>query len=137
MALPALRGDRRAQAAGALPQRPLGHRHGLPGGGGLRLKYSNPMCSTTSRSTSPTCRSSSPIRRGRGRTRRSRSPAQAQRLHRPLRLDAEVLPAAARAVREHAAEGRSAVRLRLPADHARPLARATSSRRGSTTRCGR
>jgi predicted TIM-barrel fold metal-dependent hydrolase len=32
-----------AQAAGHLPQRPLGHGRGMRGGGGLRLKYSNPM----------------------------------------------------------------------------------------------
>ena len=75
------------------------------------------------------CRSSSRTRRSRGRTRRSRSRLhKPQRLHRPLRLVAEVLPAAARAVREHAAPGQGAVRLRLPADHARPLAAPTSSR---------
>jgi hypothetical protein len=42
---------------------------GLPGGGGVRLKYSNPM----SPPTSPSSTSSSPTRRSRGRTRRWRS----------------------------------------------------------------
>src|SRR4029079_4680028 len=49
-------------------------------------------------------------------------PAQGQRLDRPLRLVAEVLPAAARPVREHAAQEQGAVRLRLPADYARAVA---------------
>ena len=60
----------------------------------------------------------------------------AERLHRPVRLVAEVLPAAAGAVRQHAAQGQGAVRLRLPAAHARPLARrlrrsSTIKRRGA------
>jgi hypothetical protein len=38
-----LRGDRRAQAAGDLPQRPLGIGSGMRCGGGLRLRNSNPM----------------------------------------------------------------------------------------------
>ena len=46
----------------------------------------------------------------------------AERLHRPVGLVAEVLPAAARAVRQHAAQGQGAVRLGLPAHHARPVA---------------
>jgi hypothetical protein len=50
-------------------------------------------------------------------------PAQAQRLDRPVRLVAQVFPAAARAVRQHPAQGPHAVRHRLPADRARPLAR--------------
>jgi predicted TIM-barrel fold metal-dependent hydrolase len=38
-----LRGDRRAQAAGDLPQRPFGHRLGHALRRGLRLQNSNPM----------------------------------------------------------------------------------------------
>src|SRR5688572_5207566 len=48
--------------------------------------------------------------------------AQAERLHRSVGLVTEVLSAAAGAIREHAAEDQDAVRLRLPADHAGPLA---------------
>src|SRR5205807_346131 len=47
---------------------------------------------------------------------------QAERVHRPLRLVAEVLPAAARPLREHVAEGEGAVRFRLPGDRPRPMA---------------
>ena len=46
-------------------------------------------------------------------------PAQAAGLHRPVGLVAEVLLADADPVREHAAEAQGAVRLGLPADHAR------------------
>ena len=46
---------------------------GLPGGGGIRLKYSNPMYVDDVAVDFPSCRSSSPTRRFRGRTRRSRS----------------------------------------------------------------
>ena len=48
-------------------------------------------------------------------------------LHRPLRLVAEVLPAAARPLREHPAARSRALRLGLSDDHARPLARRISS----------
>ena len=63
--------------------------------------------------------------------------AQAERLHRPVRLVAEVLPGDPRALHEHAAQGQDAVRLRLPADHARPLAGGLREARRSATRCGR
>ena len=48
--------------------------------------------------------------------------AQAAGLHRLVRLVAEVLPAAARAVRQHPAAGQGAVRLGLPAADPGPLA---------------
>ena len=48
--------------------------------------------------------------------------AQAAGLHRPVRLVAEVLPAAAGPARQHAAARARAVRHRLPVDHPRPLA---------------
>src|SRR5690606_18062259 len=41
----------------------------------------------------------------------------------PVRMVAEVLPAAARALRQHAAQGQGALRLRLSRDHPGPLAR--------------
>ena len=42
--LQALRGDRRAQTTGDLPQRAFGHRHGhAAAAAGCKLKYSNPM----------------------------------------------------------------------------------------------
>src|SRR6185437_9295499 len=47
---------------------------------------------------------------------------QAERLHRSQRVVAEVLPGEPHPVHEHAPAGEDAVRLRLPADHARPLA---------------
>src|SRR6202040_3967811 len=57
-------------------------------------------------------------------------------LHRPLRLVAEVLPAAARAVRQHLVEEQSPVRLGSPDDHDGPLAGRFSDgwlpRRGNT-----
>ena len=67
---------------------------------------------------------------------RDRGP-QAQRLHRPLRLVAEVLPGDPRPLHEHAAQGQDAVRLGLPADHARPLAGGLRQARRSATRCAR
>src|SRR5439155_9169282 len=47
---------------------------------------------------------------------------QAAGLHRPLRLVAQVLPAPARSIRQHAAQGEGALRDRPPHDHRRPLA---------------
>ena len=63
--------------------------------------------------------------------------AQAGGPHRPVRLVAEVLPAAADPVRQHPAQAPGPVRLGLSDDHAGPLAGATSSSSTSTTRCGR
>jgi hypothetical protein len=48
-------------------------------------------------------------------------PAQAERLHRPVGLVAEVFPAAADPLCEHAAQAQDAVRHRLSADHAGTL----------------
>ena len=77
----------------------------MRGGGGVRLKYSNPMHLDDVAADFPDM----PIDHGppvgalagRGAVGR---PAQAERVHRPVRLVAEVLPAAARALREHAAQ---------------------------------
>jgi predicted TIM-barrel fold metal-dependent hydrolase len=86
---------------------PLGHSGigtGVAGGGGLRLKYSNPMCLDDVAADFPFApgRARAPVvpLAGRGDL---DLPAQGQRLDRPLRLVAEVLPAAARPVREHPA----------------------------------
>ena len=97
---------------------------GVPGGGGLRLKYSNPMCLDDVAADFPDApdRARPPVVPVAGRGDLD-LPAQGERVDRPVRLVAEVLPAAARAVREHPAPDEGAVRLRLPADHARPLAR--------------
>ena len=63
--------------------------------------------------------------------------AQAAGLHRPVGLVAEVLPAAARPAREHAAARPRALRHRLPVHHARALARGLRRSSRSGRRCGR
>ena len=97
---------------------------GLPGGGGIRLKYSNPMYVDDVAVDFPQMKivlahPSFPWQD----EAISRRTSQAAGLHRPVRLVAEVLPAAARPLRQHAAARPGAVRLGLPDDHARPLAR--------------
>ena len=136
--LPALRGDRRGGPAGAVPHRPQRHRL-RPAG---RRRHP------------PEVLAADPRRRRRRRLPRAedraRAPvvpvdrrgdldrhAQAAGVHRPLRLVAEVLPAAARAVRQHAALAAGAVRLRLPDDRAGPLARRLRGRPRSATRSAR
>ncbi len=58
-----LRGDRRAQAAGDLPQRPFGHRlRACAAAAACGCRTATRCCSRTWRSTSPTCRSSSRTR---------------------------------------------------------------------------
>ena len=96
---------------------------GVPGGGGLRLKYSNPMCLDDVAADFPELQivlahPSFPWQD----EAISICLHKAERLDRPLRLVAEVLPAAARPVREHAAQDEGAVRLGLPADHPGPVA---------------
>ena len=97
---------------------------GMPGGGGLRLKYSNPMCLDDVAADFPELKivlahPSFPWQ----------DEAISICLHKTnvwidlSGLVAEVLPAAARPVREHAAAHEGALRLGLPADHPRPLAR--------------
>ena len=80
---------------------------GLPGGGGLKLKYSNPMCLDDVAADFPELKivlahPSFPWQD----EAISVCLHKAERLDRPLRLVAEVLPAAARPVREHAAAAR-------------------------------
>ena len=96
---------------------------GLPGGGGIRLKYSNPMHVDDVAVDFPQLKivlahPSFPWQDEAIAIAR----AQAAGLHRPLGLVAEVLPAATRPPRQHAAARARAVRHRLPVHHARPLA---------------
>ena len=97
---------------------------GLPGGGGIRLKYSNPMHVDDVAVDFPTLKivlahPSFPWQ----------DEAISIAMHKPQvyidlsGLVAEVLPAAARPPRQHAAPRPGAVRHRLPVHHARPLAR--------------
>ena len=97
---------------------------GLPGGGGVRLKYSNPMHVDDVAVDFPTLKIvlAHPSFPWQDEAIADRG-AQAAGLHRPLRMVAEVLPAAARPPREHAAARARAVRQRLPVHHSRPLAR--------------
>src|SRR4029077_2704708 len=129
--LPDLRGDRRAQAAGDLPHRPFGHGH----------RHAR------RRRRAPEVGPAHADRRRRGRFSRhedrartsalgvgGREPvdgaAQGQRLHRPLRLEPEVFPAADHPVRQRAAEEEDDVWLGLSADAPREVARG-----GAAGRC--
>ena len=84
---------------------------GLPGGGGIRLKYGNPMDVDDVAVDFPTM----PIVLA-----HPSWPWQDEALSVCLH---EILPAATDSVREHAAEEEGVVRHGLPADHAGPLAR--------------
>ena len=111
---------------------------GMPGGGGVKLKYSNPMLRRRRRGRLPGARdhpraSLVPVA-GRGAGDRR---AQAERVHRSQRLGAEVLPGEPDPVHEHAAEAQDAVRLRLPADHSGPLAVGVRASCRSRTRSAR
>ena len=109
---------------------------GMPGGGGLRLKYSQPIHLDDVAVDFPDmtiiiAHPSWPWK----------DEALSIALHKPnVYIDLsgwtpEIFPAAARAVRQHPAEGQDAVRLRLPADHAGPLDRGFPRRRRSSPRC--
>ena len=136
--LSALRGVRRGEAAGALPHRAQRHRHRHAG----RRRHP------------PEVRQSDADRRRRGGLSGDADhpgapvvplagrgdldlPAQADGLHRPLGLVAEVLLADARAVREHAAQAQGAVRLGLSAASRRTAGWRISRRSRFATRCGR
>ena len=121
--LPALRGDRRGRPAGPLPHRPQRHRLGRAGRRraaaqvlepDLRRRRGGRLPRDADRARPPVV----PLA-GRGALDRD---AQAGGPHRPLRLVAEVLPAPAGPVRQHAAQAPGPVRLGLPDDHAGPLA---------------
>ncbi len=109
---------------------------GMPGGGGLRLKYSNPIHLDDVAADFPDMtdhhRASVVALAGRGVV---GVPAQAQCLHRPVRLVAEVFSAAARAVRQHAAQDAHVVRLGLSTDHAGPMDQGFPRGRVPARRC--
>ena len=121
--LPAVRGDRRGRPAGALPLRAQRDRHRRPGRRRPAAEVLEPDVPRRRCRRLPLApdRARAPVVPVAGRGDLD-LPAQGQRVDRPLRLVAEVLPAAARPVREHPAAEQGAVRLRLPADHARALA---------------
>ncbi len=95
---------------------------GMPGGGGVRLKYGNPMPIDGCRGGFPRYAdhhgaSGFPL------ARRSdlHLPAQAAGLHRSIRMVAEILFAHPGAIRQYAAETQSPVWFRLSPDYSRPL----------------
>ena len=97
---------------------------GMPGGGGIRLKYSNPLELDDVAADFPALQiilahPSFPWQ-DEALAVATHKP---QRLHRSVGLVAEVLPAATGAVRQHVAEAQGALRLRLPGHHPGSLAR--------------
>ena len=103
---------------------------GMPGGGGLRLKYSNPIHIDDVAVDFPDmtiiiAHPSWPWQVGSA----VRLPAQAQRLHRSVRLVAEVLSRRTGALRQRPAQAQDAVRFRLSADRAGPLDQGLQGRR--------
>ena len=105
---------------------------GVPGGAGIRLKYGNPMPIDDVAVDFPElpivmAHPSFPVA---GRSHLD-LPAQAHRVHRPVGMVAEVLPADPGAAREHAAQAQGALRFRLPVDHAGPVAEGLRADRDS------
>ena len=95
---------------------------GLPGGRGIKLRYSDPMLLDDVAADFPDLTIiMAPLRALAGLRDRGR-PAQGERLHRPVRLVAAVLPASAGACRQRAAQAQGALRLRLPGANAGALA---------------
>jgi predicted TIM-barrel fold metal-dependent hydrolase len=90
---------------------------GMPGGGGLRLKYSNPMYLDDVAADFPNMK----IVIAHPSWPWQDEPAQAQRLHRSFRLVTQIFFASARAVRQHSAEAQDAVRHGFSVDHTGPL----------------
>jgi hypothetical protein len=96
----------------------------MPGGGGIRLKYGNPMPIDDVAVDFPEmpiimAHPGVPVA-GRGDLDLS---AQADGVYRSSRLVTEIFLADAGSVREHDAQAQSAVWIRLPVDHARSMAR--------------
>ena len=96
---------------------------GMPGGGGIRLKYGNPMPIDDVAVDFPELPivMAHPVVSLAGRGDLD-LPAQADGLHRSVRMVAEVFLADAGPVREHAAEAQGALRLGLSVHHAGSLA---------------
>ena len=88
---------------------------GLPGGGGLKIKYAQPIHMDDVAADFPELNiiMAHPSRTLAGGAALDSAP-QAQRLHRPLRLVAQILPAHPPAVRQQLAPKQGDVRLRLP-----------------------
>ena len=109
---------------------------GMPGGGGLRLKYSNPDSHRRCRGrfSGHDDHHRAPVLAVAGGSAVG-VPAQAQRLHRSVRLVAEVLSRRAGALRQQPAQAQDAVRFRLSADRAGPLDQGLQGRRRSSPRC--
>ena len=128
-ALPAVRGAAGLGVPALFHTGQTGIGAGLPGGRGIKLRYSDPMLLDDVAADFPgltiiMAHPSVPWQDAAI----SVAHAQGQRLHRPVRLVAEVLPAAAGPGRQHAAEAQGDVRLGLPAAAPRPVDRATSRR---------
>ena len=130
LGLSAVRGRRRGGPARALPHGTLRDRRRPSGRWGYPAQVLEPDVRRRRRRRLPGAedRARAPVLSLAGRGDLGRA-AQAAGLHRPLRLVAEVLPAPARPVREHASARPRSLRLRLPADHAGPLARGLRARR--------
>ena len=120
--VPDLRGDRRARPDLAVPHRTDRHRRRCPRRRWDQAEVLEPDGRRRRRGRLPrhADHPRPPVVPVAGRGARRRHP-QAAGVHRPVGLVAEVLPAQPRPVREHVAAGQGPVRLRLPADHARPL----------------
>ena len=95
---------------------------GMPGGAGIRLKYSNPMFIDDVAVDFPDmpiilAHPSFPVAGGGAIGR----PAQAKRVHRPIRVVAQVFSTNPGQIREQPAQAQSAVRFRLAGHQARPV----------------
>ena len=132
-----LRGDRRAPAAGDLPQRPPGHRLGHALRRRLRLQNSNPMLLEDVAIDFPdiqivVAHPSWPVA-GRALNWRCTS----RTWDRPVGLEPEILFRPSWCSTPTRSEGPHAVRQRLPASSRRALDEEDSPRRGSSRRCTR
>ena len=136
--LSALRGVRRGAAAGAVPHRPQRHRHRHAGRRRHPPEIRQPDADRRRRGgfSGDADHPGAPVVPVAGRGDLD-LPAQADGLHRPLGLVAEVLLADARPVREHAAEAQGAVRVGLSAASRRIAGWRISRRSRSATKCGR
>ena len=122
--LPAVRGAAEPRRPGAVPHRPDRHRRGPARRPRHQAALLRPDAARRRRRRlpRPDDHHGPPVGALAGRRDLGRH-AQGQRLHRPVRLVAQVLPAAAGQGRQRAAQAQGAVRLGLPAAPARALDR--------------